>query len=528
MVWICFLARGVFYSAAFPIWEGFDEWAHFAVLQRMAERGEILVWRHSPVSREIGASLGLAPVAWELRALSPPSLTEDAYWRLPREQRAGREHQFYAMPAAWATEDASGGPDAYEALQPPLYYWMAAPVLHLFRGLDLGTRVLIIRWFSVALASFVIPLSFLVGRLVCADDSIGIACAAIAAAMPEFLIDIARAGNECLAVVCWSLLTWLMVVSVREGLTRIRAISLGVALGAGLLTKAYFLAAIPPVILLIAYDLWSARTKIRPALTRALLAFSCALAISAWWYIRNVTETGTLSGLSESAMLKGKVTVFGLLGRVIEINWLTATDAILLSHLWIGGWSSLGIRSWMYHAFYLLIALAACGVILQLRNPAILALTALYASFWLAQFYNVLLLFASKGMATSMGWYLYAAISAEVALSIIGLRAVTPAALRRYVPLIGICLFVLLDLYSLHAVAIPYYSGVIAHRPDGFVAALHAADINKIGFTEILTRLTAYKRGALGEGAFLILWMLYLAATGALVAAGVKNSSRAA
>jgi len=37
-----------FYSTALPVWEGFDEWSHFAVIQRMALRGDFLPWRYSP------------------------------------------------------------------------------------------------------------------------------------------------------------------------------------------------------------------------------------------------------------------------------------------------------------------------------------------------------------------------------------------------------------------------------------------------------------------------------------------------
>ena len=51
-IWLCFLARAFFYCAALPLWEGYDEWSHFAVVQRMAFRGEPLVSRDSPISRD--------------------------------------------------------------------------------------------------------------------------------------------------------------------------------------------------------------------------------------------------------------------------------------------------------------------------------------------------------------------------------------------------------------------------------------------------------------------------------------------
>ena len=36
-VWLCFLARGVFYCVSLPLWEGFDEYAHFARVQHVAQ-----------------------------------------------------------------------------------------------------------------------------------------------------------------------------------------------------------------------------------------------------------------------------------------------------------------------------------------------------------------------------------------------------------------------------------------------------------------------------------------------------------
>jgi len=169
-----------------------------------------------------------------------------------------------------------------------------------------------------------------------------------------------------------------------------------------------------------------------------------------------------------------------------------------------------------------LIALAAFGLIRQPRQPVVLMLAAIYTSFWLGQLYNVLLLFTAKGVATSMGWYMYTVVAAEVAISIIGLKALAPARLRDYVPFAGISLFVLLDIYTLHAVALPYYAGLIAHRPNGSIAALDATDMQRIGLGEILARLTAYKAGILSPWILLALWAGYVVATGGLLIVGMR------
>ena len=356
-IWFLFLTRAFFYCAALPLWEGYDEWAHFAVVQRMAFRGEPLVSRYAPVGGDIAASLELAPVPWEGRYLPPPSLTHDAFWRLPAEERARREARFRAISSASAREDAAGNLKAYEGLQGPLYGWLMTPLLRAARTAHLATQVLLLRWFGVALVSLVIPLCFLIGRSVFGDDAVALGCAAIVAVMPEFLIDTFRVGNDGIAVLLFTLAIWLSLEVLRDGLTRSRALALGCVLGLGLLAKAYFLTALPPVAALL---LWKCR---RP---RALLVPLIAFAVSGWWYIRNLFTTGTLTGMWESALLS-HAGLGAQLRQAARIPWRVAIDSILLSHLYFGGWSSLTVRAWMYHLFYLLIALAAAGLVLPRR-----------------------------------------------------------------------------------------------------------------------------------------------------------------
>jgi 4-amino-4-deoxy-L-arabinose transferase-like glycosyltransferase len=509
-VWFLFLARAFFYCAALPLWEGYDEWAHYAVVERMAFRGEPLVARDAPIGRDIAASLDLAPVPWECRYLPPPSLTHDDFWRLPAAERARREALFRAIPPSFARQDAAGNLKAYEGLQGPLYGWLMTPLLWAAGSAHLATQVLVLRCFGVALVSLVIPLAFLIGRLVFGDDAVALGCAAIVAVMPEFLIDIARVGNDGVAALLFTLAIWLSLEVLRDGLTRSRALALGFVLGAGLLAKAYFLTALPPVAALL---LWKCR---RP---RALLVPTVACAVSGWWYIRNFLTTGTLTGMWESALLPHDAGLGAQLRQVARIPWRVAIDSILFSHLYLGAWSSLTVRSWMYHLLYLLIALAAIGLVLPRRrsfDPQPMALLAgLFIAFWLGQLYHVIPMFSIWGIPTSLGCYLYAVAAAEVALCVGGLRALAPGAARRYVAPAGVALFALLDLYTIHMIAIPYYTGLIAHRPNGPVATFHPAGAD---LGETLTRLTAFKSSWLGEPLMASLWIVYVAATLGLVA----------
>src|SRR6185369_15655149 len=156
------------------------------------------------------------------------------------------------------------------------------------------------------------------------------------------------------AVALFTLLIWLSLQTAHRGLTRLGAISLGTVARLGLLAKAYVLTALPPLVLLLA---WKCRRD-----RRVLLVPLCTFAVAGWWYARNFLTTGTLSGMLESAMLH--TTTFGdQFRQIFRIQWGVVIDSILFSHLWLGAWSTLTVRSWMYHFFYLLIALAAAGLL---------------------------------------------------------------------------------------------------------------------------------------------------------------------
>ena len=503
VVWAGFLARLLFYSAVMPLWEGYDEWAHFAVVRRMAFGGQLLVPRDAPISRDVEASLELAPVPWELRSLPPPAVTEDEYWKLSPPERARRLAELRALPSSWGREDGTGPLTAYEALQPPLYYWIAVPVLWIFRGSGLLAQVLALRFCSSALASLAIPLVFLIGLEAFGDPRLALGGAAIVAVMPGLALDVARVGNDCLGVVLFTLLTWLLMRAARE-------VKIGFVLALGLLAKAYFLTAIPPV--------WVGR-RFRPRLAAILVS----LLVAGWWYIRNLRTTGTLSGLSESVMLRG-VGIGELVHRAAGLNWVRAIDAILLSHLYFGGWSSLTVRSWMYHLFYLAILAAAVGLVRAFRQRAVPILLAVYLCFWLGQLYNVAILYLSKGLAGSMGWYMYAVVAAEVTLAIAGLRSIVPGRASRWVPAAGAGMFALLDLYTMHAVAIPYYTGMIRHRASGAMEALHWRAYEGVGAAGAVERLAVFVPPAVLAG----LWLLYLLGTaGAFAGAAREGAMRA-
>jgi hypothetical protein len=501
-IWICFLFRGWFYAAMFPLWEGYDEFSHFGVVRAITAKGILLVPRDQPGPRDVEESLKLAPVPWEVRGwdVFRSSLTEEAYWKLSPDERRRREARLRAMPPSWQREDSVSGVSAYEAYQSPLYYWLMTPALYALKGSGMLAQVLLLRWIGVAIASLVVPLTFGIALAVTGREPVALGCSTVVAVMPGFATNVARISNEPLAILLFTLLIWLGLRILNRAPDAGSPAALGAVLGLGLLTKAYFLTAVPAVLLLLFY-------KYGRAWASALTTSVITVLIAGWWYVRNVVTTGTLSGLAESVMLRDRG-VTAMLAAVPHIPWVHAVDVIMFSHLYFCGWSSLTVRSWMYHVFFAIAILAALGLIVQLRRPEVSWLVGIYGFFWLGQLYNVWLQYLTKGLAGSMGWYMYAVVAAEVVLCAVAFGRFQDLAMA-----LGTTLFGLLDLYGMHWLAIPYYTGLIGHRANGALAALHVSEFGAVGFDAVFERLAVNKWVPMSPRVLIVLWILYLAGT---------------
>jgi hypothetical protein len=102
---LAFLLRGTFYCAEQPIWEGFDEWAHFGHIQHLAQYGHPPS-RSEPVSDELRRSVELVPVSASAAEYSAESLTHDAFWRLPPEERLRRERELRELRPSYKSAPA--------------------------------------------------------------------------------------------------------------------------------------------------------------------------------------------------------------------------------------------------------------------------------------------------------------------------------------------------------------------------------------------------------------------------------------
>jgi 4-amino-4-deoxy-L-arabinose transferase-like glycosyltransferase len=424
LLWALFLVRGGFYCAMMPLWEGWDEYAHFAWLQHWVDRGTLPDFRDS-MSREIDESMKLTPLAHELAWIGPPYLTHPQWWALPEAERAERVGKLAALPPAWAHQAATHNFDFYEAQQPPLYYWIAALPLRWIGAWPLWWRVFLLRLLSMVIASTAIPLTWMAARRI-VGERLAVLCAALLAVAPGFVIDVSRVANDCLAIALVALLFWLLP---RRGWTAV-----GFSLGAALLTKAYMLALVPALIIV-----WWRRKR------DLAFALAVAVGIAGWWYVRNVMQGRSLSGWllhpAPAAMLPA----------IFHINWLSAAHVIAKSFTWFGGWSFLVMKSWIYGALEIT-GLVALALALKSRNTALMTPLVMTGTYLAAMAYGVAVYFVAQNVPSLPGWYLWPMGSMIAVILVAGLGRFSLGV---------VAALAAVDFYGAGALQVPYYAGLV-------------------------------------------------------------------
>jgi 4-amino-4-deoxy-L-arabinose transferase-like glycosyltransferase len=432
-------------------------------------------------------------------------ITHDKYWQLDPEQRAQREKGLKELPDSWVGKYDNDAMPAYEASQPPLYYWLMTASLKVLPHTSLVERVWSVRILTLFLASLAIPIGYVLTLSLFRNQTLAIAIVAMVSVVPGLALASSRVSNESLAIPLYSLLLLTVIAWLREP-RRHLAVAVGTLLGLGLLTKAYFLTAVPAVIVLY---FWCASKSRRhnDLFVQLSIILGIAFAVSGWWYARNYIQTGTFSGLDEALMLRN----MGISEKILKalgVNWIQAVATIMLSHIWYGGWSLLALPKWIYFlgfGFFAVCAFGVARIVSRSRTPEVFMLLSFYGLFWIGQLYHVAMLFISKGSSTSMGgWYLYSTIWAEVALGIAGLLQLVGANYRKHVLAVLLVATAAVDVYGLHVVSIPYYTQS---------SAIWLSD---------LSRLLINKPTFIAMKELSFLWVGYILSTVTIVALGIR------
>ena len=495
VIWLCFLMKGSFFAIFLPMWEGYDEFAHFGYVQTVALQSK----GPTQISREVEASLALVPLPWSLRTEPAPSVTHDAYWKLPEEERSRRETAVRQLaPARPGEAEVPGARPNWEVQQPPLYYWLMAPVYWLGADWGLAERVWLLRMASVMLASLAIPLGFLFARELFGDGRLALCGLAVFVAMPGPVMSLVRVSNEALALVMATALLVAVIGIVKRPQSAWAHAWLGVVLGAGLLTKAYFLALLLAVFLGVVVR--------RQIGWRTALAGLIPLLMAGAFYWSNIAATGSLTGDVNEVAAKS-VSMAERWNLVAAVDWRSAVDSTFTSHIWFGNWSFLQLRSWMYRVWAVVYFAAALGFLRQGRGWLPSQMVAFYGCFLAGLAYHVVVTYAVHHLSATTGWYINCLSVAEAPLLAYGLLGLGISARFVFVSLLAG--FGAFEFFGTHFYLAPYYAGFTDHRATSFVAALDLGMLGEGGWRVLVNRLLVNRPVFVSFGGMALLWAVY-------------------
>jgi len=547
IIWCCFLARSLFYSTAIPIWEGYDEYAHFALIQYVANHhGYFPMGAAAPnQSRAVTESRRLTPGAGILKDDRAEILSYEQHFSLSAAQRQERRSRLENLPLAWSHEESLSQAPLYEAQQPPLYYWLMAPLYKAAETWSIPHIVWLLRCFAVLIASAVVPITFWTARLVLRSEILAIGAALITTLFPEFIISVSTISNQVLAIAAASAFVLLALHTLRATPSLRAGAWTGIMLGVALLTKAYCLALVPLAVTVLCASWVINKDSRSRAVWQAVAAVGASFSIAGWWYFRNLVVTGTLTGQFEDVQASSHSTV-SFFSAITQIHWQRVLDFLAITHIWLGSWSFLVLRSWMYRTVELLLLAALAGVCAHiLRNwsdlPSrkdLLLLLLPYAAMVLGLCFHAAQVFRASGHAGTVGYYLYALVTPESILLVTGIAALLATRARlQTIPLISAVL-IALEGFGAWFLLFPYYAGLIQHNAHGGLPAANILDLSRAIAGDFWIRLTSVgpssSAAAVATAAALyavatlvLLWVIYtISISGAINAAPARQKTR--
>jgi 4-amino-4-deoxy-L-arabinose transferase-like glycosyltransferase len=284
-MWVCAAVAtlsGWVWSVATPYFQVPDEIVHVGYVHYLGETGKI-PGRVAPHVGQFDLSEELASAVNDV----PFSYQGVPDWS---RKRSDAVHRALDGKLARVHEPEAGA----AANNPPLYYLLEAIPYRITRSANLFDRIMAMRLFSSLFLGATAAFSFLFVRELLPRTPWAWTVAGMAVALQPLAGFIAGGVNpDSLLWAACAALFWQIAVLLRRGLTVRRAAAVGIALSAGLLTKAAMFAMVPGALLALAIGAWRLR---RVAPRRALAGAVTGLAACVLPFLLWVATSQSLSG----------------------------------------------------------------------------------------------------------------------------------------------------------------------------------------------------------------------------------------
>jgi 4-amino-4-deoxy-L-arabinose transferase-like glycosyltransferase len=273
-VFVVALLNGVAWSVLVPPFQVPDETSHFAYVQQLAETGHRA---GRPGRPEFSSEQSLA-----MAAMRTGGIIGRAWVHPPETKTASAAANSAIADAARNANRADGGGPSTSSPQPPLYYALQVIPYKLFSWASLPARLEAMRLLSALMFAVSAALCALLAMELVGGRPWIAGVAGFSIALSPYTAFIASGVTPDVQLMLVSTALLLVVVrAFRRGLTRRRAVALGLLVGLGMLTKLTFVALLPAAALAAVILLWRDRRALAAPNGNRSIAATVGLAVAA-------------------------------------------------------------------------------------------------------------------------------------------------------------------------------------------------------------------------------------------------------
>jgi hypothetical protein len=409
------LLIGLGYISIIPPFEGFDESAHLSSLRQIALTQSIPVYGESFLDKAITNYRGPRPYS----SGKPPFDVELVYSKFFSQPSLVNSYQSVYKLAPNIDNFSPSNQPNWQSQHPPLYYLIITPVTLLTKSMPLVIQIFWLRVSSYCLALIGVIFGLMgVMQLPNIEDRKAFLAGYLAypIVLPMFFPEFARIGNDSLCVMLSGLLFYQFIKFRKNGYTKENSIEMGVTLGLGLLTKAFFIPIFTGLIIyLLALTVPYYKTDINKFKARTVNIFYMLLTgliIGGGWYIYKQVTYGSLTGSDEAVQLHKQG---GLINALI-LNFslpdlLRGLIVWIPTFSWAGTWSLVRLPSEIQVPALIIALIFFIAFIKQLKKRGLHDIlwlsTLIFLLFYAGLAWHVLVGMAAQTAATSGGWYLH-------------------------------------------------------------------------------------------------------------------------
>lgn len=414
---LAILLIAVGFLAVLPPFEGFDETAHYSSIQQIADTGTIPRYGQSFLSLTVIDYRLHGPLPYS--SLNPPfdrngGMTYAAFFALPDHVAAYENLYRKPLPRFFQPSKQAN----WQSQHPPLYYLLMASLMTATASWSLVTQL-----FALRLVSFLFAFA---GLMIGLYASVIYSPPTLRRSMllgfllypliaPMFFAEFARLGNDSLCLLLFGMIWAVLLRWLEDEYDSKRSLLLGILLGLGLLTKAFFLPITFGIGLFVLFRIWCERSDqklFRSRFKQFTLMFTPLLLIGGSWYVHNLLLYGSFVGGSDFINLTRRGGLLAnLKGELTSFTFVRGVVATFVTWSWGGTWSLtrineifriplLVLTGWLFFNY------AHQAWRRTLTNVIWLPVW-LFVPFFIGLVYHVFVGIALTGSGNTPGWYLH-------------------------------------------------------------------------------------------------------------------------